>query len=245
MIAIFAPALLLASLFATLAPMAATAAESGCATRPSAPEVIILIEQDPITVNEHRSLKELQKLFGKRDAHPSGIYKGSIGARWSTASGVKVEGSRTCIYLARVEMTLRLEKPTIWLGSDLAGNRCVRESVWQHEIVHYRIDQALLDRHAPLIEQAIREALRRTSGVTVSDQREAKRASKQLADAVDDAARWSIDNLNWERDSQQDSHDSPAEYARTGKACADGNLGGSRPLACDRRPGLCTRLDQP
>jgi hypothetical protein len=232
-----------ALLLFALAPTYAMA--QSCATRPPDAKVIVKLKVQELEISEDRNFNELKRMFKKPGMHPAGLYTGGI----MTEQGVNYRwtsnGREICVSVNTVEVTLTLKEPKMFVGRELADNTCARQSVWEHEIVHYRIDQDVLQRHVPIIQRAVEFATRQIRGVAVSRESDVERVGERMARTNRQTQARVSNDLRSDRDSMHERLDSREEYARTAVACEDGHLGISRPLLCNSEPRLCTNLQEP
>jgi len=230
-------------LLCALAPGTATA--QSCSTKPPPATVIVKSEMLPLEISEDRNFGELTRMFKKPGAHPAGLYTGAVAVMHSAQYRWAGNGREYCVSVDTVEVTLRLQEPKMYVGRELADDRCARQSVWEHEILHYRIDQDVLKRYIPIAERAVEYAARQAGGVSVSRESDIQRAGERMARSIRQSVERFARDMQSERDSLHERHDSREEYARTAAACADGNLGTSRPVLCATESRLCTDLQRP
>jgi hypothetical protein len=216
-----------------------------CATRPPEAKVTVNLKLQTLEISEDRNFNELKRMFKKPGMHPAGLYTGGI----MTEQGVNYRwtgnGREICVSVDTVNITLTLKEPKMYVGRELADNTCARQSVWEHEIVHYRIDQDVLQRHVPIIQRTMEFAVRQIRGVAVSRESDVERVGERMARTIRQTLERVSNDLQSDRDSMHERLDSREEYARTAAACEDGHLGTSRPLLCNSKPHLCTNLREP
>jgi hypothetical protein len=158
---------------------------------------------------------------------------------------VSGNGRELCVSMEAVEVKITLTDPKIYVGSELANDDCARESVWQHEVLHYRIDQDVLERFTPAIQRTVEFAVKQSGSQVAKRESDVERIGERMARTVRQHLDRAVGDMQSERDRLHDRHDSRDEYARTGNVCADGKLGNSKPVMCASEPRLCTNLEQP
>jgi hypothetical protein len=231
-------------LLIAVAPTAALA--QSCATRPSPPKVEVKTAQSDVLASEELSFSELTRMFRKPGAHPAGLYTGAISVAQAIQYRWVNDGREICVSIDKIEVTLTLTDPKIFIGRELEDDGCSRESVWRHEIVHYRIDQDVLARFTPVIQRAVEFAAKQAGGQVAKRESDVNRIGERMARTVRQHLDRASRDMQADRDSLHDRLDSREEYARTGKVCAGGAaLGNSMPVLCASEPRLCTNLEKP
>jgi hypothetical protein len=232
-------------LFILTLPLAAPASAQTCQTRPPDATVSLKIAQNAPLTREERTYSELTRLFKKPGAHPAGLYVGAFTVAQKSRYRWTSDGRELCVSIEAVEVTVTLTDPKIYVGSELEDDDCIRESVWQHEVLHYRIDQDVLDRFTPIIQRKIEFAVKQAGSQVAKRESDVERIGERMARTIrQHLDRVSSDMLS-ERDRLHDRHDSREEYSRTGNVCAHGKLGNSKPVLCASEPRLCANLEQP
>jgi len=232
-----------ALLLCALAPASAFA--QSCATRPPDAKVNVKLEMQKLEISEDRNFNDLTRMFKKPGMHPAGLYTGGIMTEQEVKYRWTSNGREICVSVEAIDVTLTLKEPKMYVGRELADNTCARQSVWEHEIVHYRIDQDVLQRHVPNIQRALEFAARQIRGVAVSRESDVQRVGERMARTIRQTLDRVSGDLQSDRDSMHQRLDSREEYARTAAACEDGHLGLSRPVLCNSQPRLCTNLQDP
>ena len=153
-----------------------------CSERPPAATVTLKISQNTPVSREERTYNELTRLFKKPGAHPAGLYVGAFTVAQQARYRWTSNGREICVSIKSVEVTVTLTDPKIYVGSELADDDCARESVWQHEVLHYRIDQDVLERFTPAIQRTVEFAVKQT-GSQVARQRVRRGAGRRAAGA--------------------------------------------------------------
>ncbi|UEM19547.1 hypothetical protein JL100_020990 [Skermanella mucosa] len=230
-------------LFCAVGPVQAAA--QSCSTRPPPPTVTVRTAGTDVLASEDLSFSELTRLFRKPGAHPAGLYTGAIAVGQSARYRWVNDGREICVSMDTIEVTLTLTEPKIYIGRELADDACARESVWRHEIVHYRIDQDVLQRFAPIMQRAVEFAAKQTGGQVARREADVTRIGERMARAVRQHVDRVSRDMQSDRDSLHDRLDSREEYARTSAVCSRGDLGNSRPVLCASEPHLCTNLEKP
>jgi hypothetical protein len=232
-------------LFLLALPAAAPAAAQTCQSRAPAATVSVKVNQNAPVSREERTYSELTRLFKKPGAHPAGLYVGAFTVSQQSKYRWTGNGREFCVSIEAVEVTVTLTDPKIYVGSELEDDDCTRESVWQHEVLHYRIDQDVLERFTPSIQRTVESAVKQTGSQVAKRESEVERIGERMARTVRQHLDRAVGDMQSERDRLHDRHDSRDEYARTGNVCADGKLGNSKPVMCASEPRLCTNLEQP
>ncbi|WP_158046623.1 hypothetical protein [Skermanella pratensis] len=230
-------------LFCAVGPVQAAA--QSCSTRPPPPTVTVRTAESDVLTSEDLSFSELTRLFRKPGAHPAGLYTGAIAVGQSARYRWVDDGREICVSMDTIEVTLTLTEPKIYIGRELADDACARESVWRHEIVHYRIDQDVLQRFAPVMQRAAEFAAKQASGQVARREADVTRIGERMARSVRQHVDRVSRDMQSDRDSLHDRLDSREEYARTSTVCSRGDLGNSRPVLCASEPHLCTNLEKP
>src|SRR3954447_1108768 len=233
------------ALFLLALPFSGPASAQTCSTRPPAATVTVKTNQNtPVSVEE-RTYSELTRLFKKPGTHPAGLYVGAITVAQQARYRWTNDGSEICVSVESVEVSLTLTDPKIYISSELADDDCTRESVWQHEVLHYRIDQDVLERFAPSIQHTVEFAVKQTGSQIAKRVSDVERIGERMGRTVRQNLDRASQNMLSERDHLNNSHDSREEYSRTSKVCSRGRLGNSKPVLCASEPRLCTNLEQP
>ena len=115
---------------------------------------------------EERTYNELTRLFKKPGTHPAGLYVGAFTVAQQARYRWTSDGREICVSVEAVEVTVTLTDPKIYVGSELADDDCARELVWQHEVLHYRIDQDVLERFTPAIQRTVEFAVKKAGSQT-------------------------------------------------------------------------------
>lgn len=236
--------LLLAPPLFCLSGMGSAEAQS-CSARPSPPTVTVKAAETGVLASEDLSFSELTRLFRKPGAHPAGLYTGAIAVGQSARYRWVDDGREICVSLDTIEVTLTLTEPKIYIGRELADDACARESVWRHEIVHYRIDQDVLKRFVPIMQRAVEFAAKQTGGQVAKREADVTRIGERMARSIRQHVDRVSRDMQSDRDSLHDRLDSREEYARTSTVCSRGEIGNSRPVLCASEPHLCTNLEKP
>jgi len=231
------------ALFALLP--AVPAAAQTCSTHPPAATVAVKTGQNGEVTREERSFNELTRLFKKPGTHPAGLYTGAISVAQQARYRWTNNGHEICVSVEAVEVTLTLSDPKIYIGRELANDDCTRESVWQHEVLHYRIDQDVLERFKPIFQRTVEFALKQAGTQVAKHESDVERVSERLGRTIRQQLDRIARDLQGDRDRLHERHDSREEYARTGAVCAHGSLGNSKPVLCASESRLCTSLEQP
>ena len=242
-IRLFLSAVLPLSLLALLT--AASAEAQTCQSRAPAATVSVKVDQSAPVIHEERTYSELTRLFKKPGTHPAGLYVGAFTVGQQSSYRVSGNGRELCVSMEAVEVKITLTDPKIYVGSELANDDCARESVWQHEVLHYRIDQDVLERFTPAIQRTVEFAVKQSGSQVAKRESDVERIGERMARTVRQHLDRAVGDMQSERDRLHDRHDSRDEYARTSNVCADGNLGNSKPVMCASEPRLCTNLEQP
>jgi hypothetical protein len=230
-------------LLALLSPVPAAA--QTCATRPPAPVVTVKTNWKTEVTREERSFDELTRLFKKPGAHPAGLYTGGFSVAQQARYRWTNNGREICVSVEVVEVTLTLTDPKIYVGRELADDACTRDSVWQHEVLHYRIDQDVLERFTPIVQRAVEFALKQSGALVAKRESDVERIGERLTRTIRQHLDRVARDMQSDRDHLHERHDSREEYARAGAVCAHGHLGHSQPVLCASEPRLCTSLKQP
>jgi hypothetical protein len=231
------------SLLLLALPVAAAA--QTCQSRAPAATVSVKVNQNAPLSREERTYSELTRLFKKPGTHPAGLYVGAFTVSQQSKYRWIGNGREFCVSIEAVEVTVTLTDPKIYVGSELEDDDCARESVWQHEVLHYRIDQDVLERFTPSIRRTVEFAVKQAGSQVAKRESEVERIGERMARTVRQHLDRAVGDMQSERDRLHDRHDSRDEYARTSNVCADGNLGNSKPVMCASEPRLCTNLEQP
>jgi hypothetical protein len=216
-----------------------------CSARPTAATVTVKTSQNTPVSREERTYNELTRLFKKPGTHPAGLYVGAFTVAQQARYRWTSDGHEICVSVESVEVTITLTDPKIYVGSELADDDCARESVWQHEVLHYRIDQDVLERFTATIQRTVEFAAKQAGSQTAKHESDAERIGERLARTIRQHLDRVSRDMQSERDRLHDRHDSRDEYARTGNVCSHGRLGNSKPVLCASEPRLCTNLEQP
>jgi hypothetical protein len=237
------PATVTLFLLALLSPVPAVA--QTCATRPAPAVVTVKTNLKTEVIREERSFNELTRMFKTPGAHPAGLYTGGFTIAQQARYHWTNNGREICVSVEAVEVTLTLTDPKIYVGRELADDACTRESVWQHEVLHYRIDQDVLERFTPIVQRAVEFALKQTGALVAKRESDVERIGERLTRTIRQHLDRVSRDMQSDRDHLHERHDSREEYARTGAVCAHGHLGHSQPVLCASEPRLCTSLEQP
>jgi len=237
------PAAVTLFLLALLSPVPAVA--QTCATRPAPAVVTVKTNLKTEVIREERSFNELTRMFKTPGAHPAGLYTGGFTIAQQARYHWTNNGREICVSVEAVEVTLTLTDPKIYVGRELADDACTRESVWQHEVLHYRIDQDVLERFTPIVQRAVEFALKQTGALVAKRESDVERIGERLTRTIRQHLDRVSRDMQSDRDHLHERHDSREEYARTGAVCAHGHLGHSQPVLCASEPRLCTSLEQP
>src|SRR3954470_7025486 len=237
------PAAVTLFLLALLSPVPAVA--QTCATRPAPAIVTVTTNLKTEVTREERSFNDLTRMFKTPGAHPAGLYTGGFTITQQAPYHWTNNGHEICVSVEAVEITLMLSDPKIYVGRELADDACTRESVWRHEVLHYRIDQDVLERFTPIVQRAIEFALKQTGALVAKRESDVERISERLTRTIRQHLDRVSRDMQSDRDHLHERHDSREEYARTGAVCANGHLGHSQPVLCASEPRLCTSLEQP
>jgi len=233
------------SAFLPLFLLALPVAAQTCQSRAPAAVVSVKVDQSAPVSREERTYSELTRLFKKPGTHPAGLYVGAFTVAQQSRYRWTGNGQEFCVSIESVEVKVTLTDPKIYIGSELADDDCVRESVWQHEVLHYRIDQDVLERFTPTIQRTVEFAVKQSGSQVAKRESDVERIGERLARTVRQHLDRVSRDMQSERDRLHDRHDSREEYSRTGDVCAHGKLGNSKPVLCASEPRLCTSLEQP
>jgi hypothetical protein len=237
------PATVTLFLLALLSPVPAVA--QTCATRPAPAIVTVKTNLKTEVTREERSFNELTRMFKTPGTHPAGLYTGGFTIAQQARYHWTNNGREICVSVEAVEVTLTLTDPKIYVGRELADDACTRESVWRHEVLHYRIDQDVLERFTPIVQRAVEFALKQTGALVAKRESDVERIGERLTRTIRQHLDRVSRDMQSDRDHLHERHDSREEYARTGAVCAHGHLGHSQPVLCASEPRLCTSLEQP
>ena len=237
------PVIMALSLFAF--SFANPAAAQTCSARTPAATVTVKTSQNTPVSREERTYSELTRLFKKPGTHPAGLYVGAFTVAQQARYRWTSDGREICVSVEAVEVTVTLTDPKIYVGSELADDDCARESVWQHEILHYRIDQDVLERFTPTIQRTVEFAVKQAGSHIAKRESDVERVGERMARTIRQHLDRVSRDMQSERDRLHERHDSREEYSRTGNVCAQGKLGNSKPVLCASEPRLCANLDQP
>ena len=233
------------ALFFLALPVSGPASAQTCSARPPTATVTVKASQNMPVSREERTYNELTRLFKKPGTHPAGLYVGAFTVAQQARYRWTSDGHEICVSVESVEVTITLTDPKIYVGSELADDDCARESVWQHEVLHYRIDQDVLERFTPTIQRTVEFAAKQAGSQTAKRESDVERIGERLARTIRQHLDRVSRDMQSERDRLHDRHDSRDEYARTGNVCSHGRLGNSKPVLCASEPRLCTNLEQP
>ena len=233
------------ALFLLALTYAGEASAQTCSARPSTATVTVKTSQNTPVSREERTYNELTRLFRKPGTHPAGLYVGAFTVAQQARYRWTSDGREICVSVEAVEVTVTLTDPKIYVGSELADDDCARESVWQHEVLHYRIDQDVLERFTPTIQRTVEFAVKQAGSHTAKRESDVERVGERMARTIRQHLDRVSRDMQSERDRLHDRHDSRDEYARTGNVCSHGRLGNSKPALCASEPRLCTNLEQP
>ena len=106
-----------------------------------------------------------------------------------------------------MEVTVTLTDPKIYVGSELADDDCARESVWQHEVLHYRIDQDVLERFTPTIQRTVEFAVKQAGSQVAKRESDVERIGERMARTVRQHLDRASRDMQSERDRLHDRHD--------------------------------------
>lgn len=232
-------------LFILMLSVSAPASAETCQMRPPGATVTVKIGQNAPVSREERTYSELTRLFKKPGTHPAGLYVGAFTVSQQSRYRWTGNGREICVSIEAVDVTVTLTDPRIYIGSELENDDCARESVWQHEVLHYRIDQDVLERFTPIIQRTVEFAVKQAGSQVAKRESDVERIGERLARTVRQHLDRVSGDMQSERDRLHDRHDSRDEYSRTGDVCAHGSLGNSKPVLCASEPRLCTNLEQP
>jgi hypothetical protein len=237
------PATVTLFLLALLSPVPAVA--QTCATRPAPAIVTVKTNLKTEVTREERSFNELTRMFKTPGTHPAGLYTGGFTIAQQARYHWTNNGREICVSVEAVEVTLTLTDPKIYVGRELADDACTRESVWRHEVLHYRIDQDVLERFTPAIQRTVEFAAKQAGSQTAKRESDVERIGERMARTIRQHLDRVSRDMQSERDRLHDRHDSREEYSRTGNVCSHGRLGNSKPVLCASEPRLCANLVQP
>jgi hypothetical protein len=237
------PATVTLFLLALLSPVPAVA--QTCATRPAPAIVTVKTNLKTEVTREERSFNELTRMFKTPGTHPAGLYTGGFTVAQQARYRWTNNGREICVSVEAVEITLTLADPKIYVGRELADDACTRDSVWQHEVLHYRIDQDVLERFTPIVQRAVEFALKQSGALVAKRESDVERIGERLTRTIRQHLDRVARDMQSDRDHLHERHDSREEYARTGAVCAHGHLGHSQPVLCASEPRLCISLEQP
>jgi hypothetical protein len=144
-----------------------------------------------------------------------GLTQTSVG----TATTVRAEGltdraGRACMR-ARVEVVLSMEPMTVFVASELAGDRCRRDEVRAHEQKHVAVHEAFLrEMPADLLARLADANVQRVyyAASAAAAQHDIELDVARAVAGFDGASRAEIAR-------RQAEVDTPAEYARVASAC--------------------------
>ena len=233
------------ALFLLAFPCSGTASAQTCSARPPTATVTVKTSQNVPVSREERTYGELTRMFKKPGTHPAGLYVGAFTVAQQARYRWTSNGREICVSVESVEVTVTLTDPKIYVGSELADDDCARESVWQHEVLHYRIDQDVLERFTPAIQRTVEFAAKQAGSQTAKSESDVEQIGERMARTIRQHLDRVSRDMQSERDRLHERHDSREEYARTGEVCAHGRLGNSKPVLCASEPRLCANLEQP
>lgn len=206
-----APGLGLALAACATAPPDAMAPGS-CTARPDA--VRVAVRATPPAVDTGMSTAQLAEIGeggGLRPAH--GRLAGLYAAEFQLAAQIRVDARADCLD-PDVRLTLTVARG-IRIASEYPPGTCRHAVALAHEREHAAIDDALLLEADQRIGDPVR-ALMKTPGVLAAG------PPQPLAQALRDAIGPAMADFQRERARRQLAIDTPAEYARLSRACAQG-----------------------
>jgi hypothetical protein len=208
------------ALVGTLAGAAAANAADGCASLPQARVNLQRVYDDPTL---DTALDTAALAARTRDARRGDVQLGLTESVLVGGFEVTVDfapsapGSPLLCGAAReISVRFGFENVVIHIAREVAGDRCMYDEVYRHELRHVAVDRDMVATYAPRIEAALR-TLVATRGVVRALGRDA------VAEAVRERVRGALDavlrSLSRERRLRQRLIDGVEEQRRLGAAC--------------------------
>lgn len=197
------------------------AAAAVCAPETGSYRVEVEIDMPPVSIRHDLNRAELGQLaFHGPSNRVLGVTASSLSAATSTHYRHRpIQGEGLCLWVDRIEVTLRYEALDIYIASEFARGSCQYRAILSHENKHAAVARAHIDDHVESIRSALTSltipkprAPRLVQSVAVS-QAQIQSAIEALLDPV-------IERLRKNMAAAQQRVDSREEYRRVESQCA-------------------------
>ncbi|HKX07584.1 MAG TPA: twin-arginine translocation signal domain-containing protein [Stellaceae bacterium] len=206
----------------TLRSPAAEAATLVCTH--AAPAVRVNVRMPDPVLDSSQPQRAIQALAspGYHGGRTVGLYYAEMNAKLQTQfrSLSMSRAAPACVYITAVDLNIVMPARRIYVASELWEGTCPYTAVLGHERKHQAVDDLVVSKHTPHLQQAIQDAVLEVGPLDVSaNGREAVQARLQRAvkSAFDKA--WSA--FQAERTELQRQVDAGLEYARVTASCPD------------------------
>ncbi len=148
-----------------------------------------------------------------------GLYLAEFTARTHIGFARASQGGVACLWIDKLALDVAVADRKIYIVKKRVPGTCAYDAVLVHERKHQRVDDDLLREQAPLIRQAIEQALAALPAPSPVPPAEESAVRTRLAAAVQTALERALKTLDAERKVRQAAIDTPQEYRRVGAAC--------------------------
>ena len=192
--------------------------------KPPKPSLTVEVREGTVETDFATPLKRLQSLAAERRGPPVGPNAHALGVTESNFASnaeysfwiARLSDGTVCAAPQSVRLRVGFPRHTIHVGRELRQDRCVFDTVLEHERRHVAVDKKALAEWVPDLRRRYGAAIARTAMVTG---RSADRVSKTLEERLNKALQAELDDFGRLRDRRQATVDTPQEYARVGRAC--------------------------
>ena len=150
-----------------------------------------------------------------------GFMKGQIELRHKIMFGqVKEERSGYgCLWYDTIDIRLNID-PKIFIAKELSKDKCMRESIIEHELKHVRVDREIVNKYAKSMGQSVYNALK-SRGFSVGPIRvdRMEEVKSKMQRVVKQVLELEYKKLGIERRERQRAVDSLDEYERVDNEC--------------------------
>lgn len=159
-----------------------------------------------------------EKVSGARHERPVGLTAASLktSLSYKVTSTIAPSSNSVCAQISHFSMTLGFDDTTIYLARELPRGSCSYKTVFDHEMMHVRIDEDIVRFYTPKFRSLFEQAIRNIGVVHATS---AKEAERKIEDAMREYTQKTTTDLSKVRQTRQAQIDTPTEYARLSRSC--------------------------